>query len=98
MYAAAVNVYTPVSAGSVASATAASTFKSVSANSRVWLKATVDTRVRFATSSSGSVTAGDIYLTAGTDYVFDVRGEITGFKCMKTSAASVGTLHFATVG
>ena len=98
MYAAAVNVYTPTNAQSVASATAASTFKTVTANMRVWMKSTVATRVRFATSSSGSVTAGDIYLTPDVDYVFDVRPGDAGFKCMKTSAASVGTLHFATVG
>ncbi len=98
MNAAAVTVLTPTGAGSVAVATAASTFKSVAGMSRVWLKATVDTRVRFATSSSGSVTAGDIYLTAGVDYVYDTRPSDAGFKCMKTSAASTGTLHFASVG
>lgn len=99
---AALNVYAPIASSSVAVGSAASSFKSLTGISRVWMKATTDARVRFASSSSGTVTAGDIYLSSGVDYVFDLRGagaastSDVGFKTIRVS--SNGTLFWASVG
>ena len=73
---AAINVYAPTAeAGgtrAVTSSTTSCTYASVSGSVRVWVKSTVDTQIRFSSSSADSAcTAGDIYLTAGQDYVFD---------------------------
>lgn len=99
---AALNVYAPISSSSVTVGSAASSFKSLTGISRVWLKSTTDARIRFASSSSGTVTAGDTYLTAGVDYVFDLRGAGAsasadfGFKTIRVS--SNGTLYWSSVG
>jgi hypothetical protein len=104
---AAFNVYTPGtgSGGTVAAATADSTYTSVVGITRLWLKSTVDTQIRFgASAATTSVTTADIYLSAGVDYVFDLRSSMAagggdaGFKIQKLASASTGTLYWRSVG
>lgn len=79
-------------------ATGASTFVSLGAASRVWIKASVGAHILFAASASAAsaVATSHIPLTATTDYVFDRAGAAdAGFRVL--TAGGAGTLWYASV-
>lgn len=106
----AINVYAPTSTNKHTVATAACTTQSIGAVARVWMKSTVDARIRFGSATNTTVTAGDIYLTGGLDYVFDIAGlgaaavsglssagRDTYFSTMLVGSTT-GTLYWAKAG
>lgn len=87
-------VNAPTGASSKAVATAAVTAQSLGGAARVWMKSTEDARVRFGTSAV-TCTAGDIFVTADQDYVFDCTPGVTHFSAMRV--ATSGTIYWASV-
>lgn len=90
----ALRINAPTGSNSKAVATAAITAQSLGGAVRVWIKSTEDAHVRFGPSSV-TVTTGDIWVTADTDYVFDVTPGVTHFSARRV--ATSGTIYWATV-
>lgn len=95
-YALRINTPTTVSSKST-SGTAAPTAVSISGWTRVWIRATEDTRVRFGDSSVAAPTAGDVLIGADTDYVFDVTPAVTHVRIRRDGSTDT-TVRFALVG
>jgi hypothetical protein len=81
--------------GTRAYATAAATAVDIGGAARVWVKATTDANIRFG-ASNVTVTAADIYLTAGQDYALNVTPGATHFSVRRVSSS--GTAFWKRAG
>jgi len=96
---AAINATPPGTGGKITISTASSTAGSGNFDAYkgrwIWLKSDVKTYVRAGTSLVGAATAGDMYLTADTDYFWRVPKDGT-LSYLRAKGTGSGTLFWRT--
>lgn len=82
----------PVTAG--ATSTAAQALPTGA--SKIWIKATQKTHIRFGDSDVGAATTNDQYMTADVDYVLDVPAGVTHYRAIR-GGSSDASVHVVAV-